>query len=560
MIGRVLAWVLVVAAATATGAGERVRIVEPGPDRILYGRTRIVAGIERATPVREVRFFLDRYPQPICTTTEAPHVCEFDAGTSFQGRTIVVRAYEDSGEVLGGDAVATLAFPRPERVVHSTLTVPVVATTGADATGLADAAWTCRYGEEPCSVARARKLYDAAEPRVSIDVLVDVSPSVQADRAELERALRFVLDRAGPGVEIAVAEFAGVYHRLVPYTSDRDVLHDSLGRMAEAVSYTCLADSIRLSLAGLQARPGHRILFVISDTQEYCQIAHGYTPPASTSRTTEAGEPDPEKENRASARASAPMGGGGGGGPRVSKASLEGALETSRLSGIPIYIYRVGEVEETGGTSEVFDRLADESGARVFDHADFAALGDALERLVDDLESTWLVEVDLAAGAATGEDRLLSLAVDGGASGLRYQRLWRGGNRDSVLAAMLEMGDAGARYWAASQLIDSVNRDILDTLIETFEQEDVAHNRVMEISALFNMTASLLLHGDVEDQKAALGVVERLHEIHPVLIRRLRPALEVYQKTDPPRKLLKRARRAYRRAPARNTPSPAERS
>ena len=65
----------------------------------------------------------------------------------------------------------------------------------------------------------------------------------------------------------------------------------------------------------------------------------------------------------------------------MSKDSLAGALETSRLSGIPIYIYRVGDAEEKVGTAEVFDRLADESGARVFVRADFAALEDALERI-----------------------------------------------------------------------------------------------------------------------------------------------------------------------------------
>ena len=540
--------------AFSTVVAAPVWIAQPRQDQILYGPTTIEAAIAPDHDVAEVRFFVDRYPQPICTVTAPPFTCEFDAGTSFQGRTIRVLALDAAGDPVGRHAVATLAFPEPERVVQATLTVPVVVTS-EKGPPLAAASWSCAYGDATCEIARARKLFDDDKgPRVSLDVLVDVSPSVHANRIELEEALHFVLDNTGPGVEIALAEFAGVYHRLAPFTSDRGVLHESLSNMAESVPYTCLVDSIGMSLANLQSRPGHRVLFVISDGEEYCQPVRTYAAPRS-SRGSAAGDADPSQNKGVNDRDSFRRGGGGGHAPRVSKSSLARTLETSRVAGIPIYIYRVGDADDRG-TVGVFERLAVESGARVFSRADFEALGASLEQLVEDLRSTWLVEVDLPDGTATGEDRLLGLALPETDAELRYQRLWRGGNRDSLLAAMLDHGDDGARYWAASQLINSTNRELLAPLIETFDRESVATNRVMEVSALFNMTASLLLHGDVEDQKAALVVIEQLHEIHPVLIGRLRPALEVYLKTEPPRKLFKRARRAYRSTPVRTAPAP----
>ncbi len=540
--------------AFSTVIAGTVRIDEPRQDQILYGPTTIEVEVAPEREITEVRFYLDRYPQPICAVTAPPFTCEFDAGTSFQGRTIRVRALDAAGNPAGQHAVATLAFPEPERVVQATLTVPVVVNSEKDPLRLPAAAWSCNYGESTCSIARARKLFDDDGPRVSLDVLVDVSPSVHANRAELEEALHFVLDNTGSGAEIALAEFAGVYHRLAPFTSDRAVLHESLSSMAESVPYTCLVDSIGMSLANLQSRPGHRVLFVISDGEEYCQPVRSFATPQG-SRGAAAGDADPSQKKGVSDRDSLRRRGGGGGHvPRVSKSSLAETLETSRVAGIPIYIYRVGDADDRG-TAGVFERLAVESGARVFSRAGFEALGASLEQLVEDLRATWLVEVDLPDGTATGEDRRLALELPETDAELRYQRVWRGGNRDSVLAAMLEHGDDAARYWAASQLINSTNRELLDPLIETFNREGVATNRVMQVSALFNMTASLLLHGDVEDQKAALTVIEQLHEIHPVLIGRLRPALEAYLKTEPPRKLFKRARRAYRSAPDRSAPA-----
>jgi hypothetical protein len=84
---------------------------------------------------------------------------------------------------------------------------------------------------------------------------------------------------------------------------------------------------------------------------------------------------------------------------------------------------------------------------------------------------------------------------------------------------------------------------VLQELLLAYRREGSAANRIEQMTSIYHVSAYLLLHGDEEDQRAALDTIEELAEIDPILIRRLRPALRTFQKMDAPRKLQRRAAR-----------------
>ena len=57
-----------------------LRIVEPAPDEILYGRTSVVVRVTAPAAVGQVVFYLDPLERPICGISKAPFRCEFDSG------------------------------------------------------------------------------------------------------------------------------------------------------------------------------------------------------------------------------------------------------------------------------------------------------------------------------------------------------------------------------------------------------------------------------------------------------------------------------------------------
>ena len=103
--------------------------------------------------------------------------------------------------------------------------------------------------------------------------------------------------------------------------------------------------------------------------------------------------------------------------------------------------------------------------------------------------------------------------------------------------ALLRLGDAEARGWSAAQLRDSRNRSVLRELLAAYRTESSAANRIEQMTAIYHVSAYLLLHGDQEDQRASLSTIEEIWKIDPILVRRLRPALRTFQSMNPPRKL-----------------------
>jgi hypothetical protein len=542
----------------ATGSGgaraaPAVSIVAPDEDAILYGLTTI--RVAAPTNAARVDVLLDRYPIPVCSLTRPPYECEFDAGTRLESRIVRAEAFDSEGKSLGRDAIVTYSFVDSDLiVVAQTLTVPLVATgTGEAPPDLGGADWTCTYGGEPCKVLEARKLGDNVDglprdgmmryvrdpmverPPISLEVLIDVSPSVFADRSDIEDALSYVIDHTPAPIEVSIAEFAGDYRKLVPFTSSKSALRRGLRDLTQNEPYTCVLGAVRRSLAELHSRPGHKALLLISDGQETCE-AQGGREPAPAPQDPIVSQSDPlEPPAPQPAWIPTPM--------RARREAIEETRQLSRLVGIPIYVYRVGGDPVTSlNAVQAFQEMTAESGGLWLPSGDLAGLSDALSRLLSDLESTWMLDIALPAFAVSDHEAELSLRLAApGDVGLRYPEKWRGGNRDALLLTLLRLGDREARGWAAAELRDSHDPEVLQELLAAYRREESPANRIEQMSSIYHVSAYLLLHGNEDGQRASLSTLEELWEIDPILIRRLRPALRTFQKMDPSPKLRAKA-------------------
>jgi hypothetical protein len=520
MLTRLTLAVAVLAAGTAARADTPavVSIRSPGPGEILYGPTRVVAEAsdEARDRVAQVLFYLEPLPAPICSDTEAPFTCDFDAGTDFQGRTILVRALDRRGRFVGADSVETLAFPEAERVVERIIRVPVVAAKHDG--GLLDLAGedlTCLYAGKACEVLGfdpvVEPVIEQTAVPLSILVLVDVSPSVSADRDEILKALNAIVDHFPEQAEVALAEFARHYQRLGPFTVDRAELQRQMLRLSFDVHYTCLFRALDHALTSLGARGGHRALFVVSDGEETCD-----------------------------ARAV-------GSGPAARFLGLPGmvahVVELARSVAAPIYVYRLNEDRAMPSTADPgYEGLARETGGRLFATGNLHGIGPSFDDLIQDLETTWMVDISLPAAIAEGRPRRLVLEIPGSeAPRLRYPEYWSPDNMERSNIALLDSEIAQTRYWAAKSLRTSRNPDVLRKLVATARRETDEDARLEELDAILGITATFLLHGDAKDQKAALSAIESLGKVEPDALLPLQPALVVYQKVEASDRLKRKA-------------------
>jgi len=513
--GVLLAALACTAASVGTaGDSSVVRITRPSPDEILYGRTRIAAEATADSGVAQVLFYLEPVPRPICNDREVPFTCEFDAGTEFQGRTIRVRALDERGRFLGAAAVETYAYPKPERVVQRVIQVPVVA---ADQDGnpldLGQNELECVYGSKPCEVLGFEPIVDKKTLPLSILVLVDVSPSVNANRDEVLEAINAIIDFFPDRGAVAVAEFARHYQRLGPFTTDRFELRRQMDRLAINVPYTCLLRALDHALDNLGAREGHRALFVVSDGEETCD-----------SRIT---------------------GGSHSSHFQTSAAMLAHIVELSRSVAVPIYIYRLKEFTASPvrfSADRSYEGLARETGGRLFATGDLYGIGRSFGDLIVDLSTTWMLDIALPASVPPGRPRRLELEVIGvDAARLRHPEYWDPDSTELSRIGFLDSESAETRYWAARSLENSLNPDALRRLLAAARRETHDTARIAQLDAILAIAAAFLLHGDEQDQRTALDAVESLEKIAPDALQPLQPALAVYRKTDAPERLKKKA-------------------
>lgn len=511
------ALLLAAVAAAPVGADEVVRIVAPRSEEILFGPTEVRLSVDPRAEVDLVVVYVDDFDRPVCRVRPPEYRCSFDAGRGFQSRHLRAVARAADASVLGSDEIATLAFPKAERVEQRVAQVPVVVRRPDGLTppplGIDDL--DCRFGGRPCEILRSEPLTVSERTPLSIVVLVDVSPSVQADRIEILEAVGDVIDTFPSHGEVLLAEFAAVYNELGPFTSNRRALRRQVQRLSIDQPHTCLLRAADRALKRLRPRAGHKLLFLISDGVETCDARFSPTG-AGVQITAELGP-------------------------------LAHLVDVSREVAAPIYVFRL---ERPGSGSSLpgltvsaprsFEGLARETGGRLFLAGETYGLEAAFGDLIEDVSATWLVDVALPPLADDDEARRLILEADD--LELRFPEYWKPEALEGTRIAMLRSEQVQARRRAAEALRLSNRPDALRELLRAVEREVDLEALRAETEALLQVAARLLVHGEAPRRRTALDVIERYAEVNSRIAGRLRAALEVYQKLDVSERSKRRAR------------------
>jgi hypothetical protein len=451
----------------------------PPASDLLHGPTEVkvapVAGAHR------IELFLDTYPAPFCRLPGAGGTCTFDAGSGFEPHRLRAQAQDAGGRRVAEDVLDTRAFPAPLRVEARSLLVPVVADAPFAAADL-----TCLLGKEPCRVVDVLPPTDPRVPPPAISILVDVSQSMQADRRLLRDSLLDLVRWLTARATVSLAKFSGAYAEIVPPTRDPEALRAAVEAL-DTEGATCLWLALGRALDALAARPGMRVLLLVSDGVESCDPLSSDLPP-------------------------------------------QAGIGAIRRSGARLYVFRAGHFSN----ARALESLALESGGRAFGRGGYLGLAEALAALMEDLGRTYVV--DLAPGPAYREGDRLTLRHRQGKRIVAPVYAPATAEQRDLTALAAARGDA--RREPAARLAEVPSRAALRGIARAFDEEGDPGL----LDPLARSAAALLLHGTSREQDAALDAAERLADRGIALPDLLAAALRVFPEASGDRRLVRRAR------------------
>jgi len=193
-----------------------------------------------------------------------------DAGIEWKrdaaGELRYKRAPEAAAGAAGTSALPAIRVEVNLVEIHVTVTGP----DGAYLLGLQ--ADDFRLFED--GVEQALAHFDASTRPASVALLLDASPSVFRELAEIKRAARALAGRLAPQDEVAVVALADQVHLLLPFSSDRALL-DKAVEAVELLRGTGLSPGSRIYeavyLAGRElfgGRTGRKAIVLLTDGQD----------------------------------------------------------------------------------------------------------------------------------------------------------------------------------------------------------------------------------------------------------------------------------------------------
>jgi VWFA-related protein len=116
--------------------------------------------------------------------------------------------------------------------------------------------------------------FDASQATASVSLLVDASPSVFRESAEMKQSARAFARNLSPADEISVVDFSAHSYLLLPFSRDRGLLDEAIDRidvrnMATDVGGTNIYEAIYLAARQLFSnRTGRKAIVLLTDGQD----------------------------------------------------------------------------------------------------------------------------------------------------------------------------------------------------------------------------------------------------------------------------------------------------
>jgi hypothetical protein len=210
-----------------------------------------------------------------------------------------------------------------------------------------------------------------------------------------------VTQPVAPQGRLPYRQFSRIYSRITPFTSDKALLREAVLKLSAGNPGTCLMQALQHSMATLHMRAGHKLLFVISDGAETCRLRNFMVEDPSSRHGKVVQYLYDEKSRTLSFH--------------VDPDALADTVLLARTVGAPVYVLRVNRDEASPRFgvrvqySKGWEGVALETGGRAFTHGEVYGLTAALRDVVEDLRSTWLLDIDLPVLRNEERKRLLEL-------------------------------------------------------------------------------------------------------------------------------------------------------
>ncbi len=471
--------------------GSDIKITKPTEKEILYGPTKIDVSVPDVLKknISRIDFYLDQYPGPICRDFEYPYECGFNAGTDYLGRGIKAEAYDKNGKLLDVDNIRTRAFIKPVQVKRYRLEVPVRVKNDSKLE-LSENDFQCLFGYDECKVASVKKLSESKEmtkTNTYLDVHMDISGSMSVSREEMGKALDYVIDNASKNTKIRLSTFSeyGTLDILTDFTSDKNKIKSAIEKIGPNEGKTCLFYNTE-KLMELSPYNGFRRILLITDCMDTCDDID----------------------------------------------IVETIFKLSRESGIVIDVLRTKGRFKEEYVAKVCEGLATETSGNIFkgDITDFISV---MEKIVSEVNETYVIDIDLPDNLEEGTERRLQIKPKVKNISVDYPDYWSVGLSDSISLRMLGSKDAIIRYNAIERFVKSDNPKIIEDLIKAYESESNPSLKEKEITTIYNLIGSNLLHKeDPISQNLAISSIEDLDKIDRILTKPLESFLEVYTKKE----------------------------
>jgi Ca-activated chloride channel homolog len=355
--------------------GPTIRITSPVDDGYVSGPVRLVAVVEPAAAVRQVRevvFFAGG--RKVCSVTKMPFECEWDAGDRIIEQTVRVKADFDKG----GSAVATVhtrgvSFEEAVDVDVVQLTAVVTDDSGRFVKGLKPEDFKIYDNDRPQPIQAFQSENIGLELVAALDVSSSMRPALERVKESAKRFLTALRD----GDQVTVLAFNDSVFTIAPRSKDKEERARAIGRMS-AWGGTALYDVVVDGLKRLERQTGRRSLLIFSDGDD--QSSH---------------------------------------------ASLQAAIAHAEGSDATIYAIGQGRAVRTKELQGVLNKFASLSGGRAFFTEDLDRLDGYFQEILDDLSNQYLVSYAYPDNERDGQWHKVRVEVKGGKYDVRVRSGYR---------------------------------------------------------------------------------------------------------------------------------------
>ena len=373
---------LLVALAVVAGAAVSaqpppftVRITSPVDNEFLSGLVRMVAVIEPAPVIKQIKevvFFADG--RKICTLTRFPFECDWDAGERVVEHTVRVTA-----EHVQGGRIATSVHTKGVKFSEA-VDVDVVQFTAVVTDG--DGRFVKGLKPEDFKVFdnnRPQKITSFESENISLEMVaaLDVSSSMRAALPSVKESAKRFLAGLRPGDQVTLLGFNDNVFTLAPRSRDQSARVKAIDRMS-AWGGTALYDVILQGLNVLGRHPGRRSMLLFSDGDD--QSSH---------------------------------------------ATLETAVARAESSDATVYVIGQGRATRAFELQSVLKKFATISGGRAFFAEDVSRLDKFFAEILEDLSNQYLISFSYPDSERDGQWHAIRAEVGDGKYHVRAREGYR---------------------------------------------------------------------------------------------------------------------------------------